>query len=1298
MDGQARVEKDIRMIQRVTVLYLLLASAWIILSDMFLGLFVLDMTLYSKLQTYKGWTFVLVTGSLLYLYLKPRTESLRKSQNALFEAKEELRESEEKYRTLINGMTDKVWVIDFDSHIIDVNDAVIDALGYSKDELLSMGPEDIDGTLSPEEVKGLVGRMRTDRSQIFETTHVAKDGTIISVEIKSSLVTYKGKQVILSIARDITERKLAEETNQYLLDLLKRTGEMAKVGGWKYDAETLEGTWTAEVARIHDMDPLDPTNVEKGLSFYTEASKQKITKATNEVIKNAIPYDLELEMLTAKGNTKWVRTIGKPVIENGKVKMIIGSFQDITEHKLAEKREHHLKEVLLGIRNVNQLITKENDPEQLIRKSCQNLTETLGYYNAWIAVLDAKGAVISTASSGYDDNFQAFGKQLEQGIFPACMRTVLGTRQITVISNPAETCSGCLLAHEYFESAVMCCCLQYNDSLYGVLTVSVSPEYANLEEEQHLFNEVADDLGFAFYKLEIEDKRRKAEEDLKRRLNYELATVECMRLLLEPEDLDAILTGILGRLHRTADDSRSYIFRNEEDSELGLCMSQIYEIVGDGVTEQIDNPVLKHLPYSEGSTTLLATLQSGQHYAHVVEELDEPDRTILAEQGILSILILPIFSGPDLWGFVGFDDCVSVRQWHEDDIKLLRVVADGIGEAVHRKNSEEALKESEERFKALHNASFGGIAIHDKGLILDCNQGLSELSGYTLGELIGMNGLLLIAEVSREKVMSSILSGFEEPYEAVGLRKDGTEYPVRLEAKNIPYKGKQVRVVEFRDITEQKKSEAAVRESEVKLSAMISNIADVIAIIDKDGVNRFKSPNIERWFGWKPEDVVGSPAWENIHPDDLSHIQEIFASLLDDPGSAVSAESRYRCKDGSYKWMEFTATNLLHDPAIRGVLLNYHDITGRKESEDALRESEWKFRNYIESAPSGIFILDGNGHLLEVNKAASALTGYSESELIGIFFSDIISTEFRMKTYQKFIDLENNGYASDEQSIVRKDGAVIWMRIDAIRLSETRYLVFASDITEKKKAEYSLVEAKMMAEENSRIKSEFLANMSHELRTPLTAVIGFSDILSMQSVGELNNKQIEYVDHILRSGKHLLEVINDILDLSKIEAGKMELDCENFSVSELLAEVQRSLYPLSVRKGIDVDIMDDIQDPYIFADKLKFKQIMYNLLSNAIKFTQDNGKVKVVAIRSNNIIEISVSDTGIGIPAHRYEEIFDPFMQVDASNKRRYGGTGLGLALVRRFIEMHGGKIQVESEEGKGSTFTFSIMDQKHDM
>lgn len=276
---------------------------------------------------------------------------------------------------------------------------------------------------------------------------------------------------------------------------------------------------------------------------------------------------------------------------------------------------------------------------------------------------------------------------------------------------------------------------------------------------------------------------------LKKRLDYELTTIECMRLLQEPGYIDEIMPRILKKIHHTVSNSRTYIFRNEEDTELGLCMSQVYEEVSEGIEAQIDNPELQHLPYSEGAPTLLEIIVSGQNYSYIVEELEEPEKSILKDQGILAILIIPIFSGEKLWGFIGFDDCVEERRWHKDDVNLLRVVADGIGEAILRRDSERELIDSEERFKALHNASFGGIVIHDKGFIVDVNQGFSDITGYSHDELIGMSNYTLIAEDCRETVRKNINSGYEEPYEITMLRKDGTTYPARIQGKIIPYKG-----------------------------------------------------------------------------------------------------------------------------------------------------------------------------------------------------------------------------------------------------------------------------------------------------------------------------------------------------------------------------------------------------------------------------------------------------------------------------------------------------------------------------
>jgi signal transduction histidine kinase len=225
----------------------------------------------------------------------------------------------------------------------------------------------------------------------------------------------------------------------------------------------------------------------------------------------------------------------------------------------------------------------------------------------------------------------------------------------------------------------------------------------------------------------------------------------------------------------------------------------------------------------------------------------------------------------------------------------------------------------------------------------------------------------------------------------------------------------------------------------------------------------------------------------------------------------------------------------------------------------------------------------------------------------------------------------------------------------------------------------------------NRHKSEFLANVSHELRTPLNAIIGFSEVLQERLFGELNEKQAEYTDDILSSGRHLLSLINDILDLSKIEAGRMELEVTTFHLPDAVENALLLIRERASRHGIKIDRVIDDRIGDFTGDERKIKQILVNLLSNAVKFTPEGGQIKVEAALGDSAVIISVTDTGIGIAREDHEAIFEEFRQVGTNYAQKREGTGLGLSLTRRFVEMHGGKIWVESEPGKGSKFTFTL-------
>ncbi|MBI5888255.1 MAG: MCP four helix bundle domain-containing protein [Deltaproteobacteria bacterium] len=283
--------------------------------------------------------------------------------------------------------------------------------------------------------------------------------------------------------------------------------------------------------------------------------------------------------------------------------------------------------------------------------------------------------------------------------------------------------------------------------------------------------------------------------------------------------------------------------------------------------------------------------------------------------------------------------------------------------------------------------------------------------------------------------------------------------------------------------------------------------------------------------------------------------------------------------------------------------------------------------------------------------------------------------------FNRMADSLENHYATLEKKVEKR----------------TEQLKDANDELMKKK--YELESANIGLQEANRMKSQFLANVSHELRTPLNSIIGFSELLEERAFGELNERQTQYIDFIHSSGEHLLQLINDILDLSKIEAGRVELAKEVFSISEVLTELLGLIRPIAHKKGIEIGIKTVPASPRLLADKAKFKQIMINLLSNAVKFNVDKGSVSVDweiieepgRIDPNRYVVFKVKDTGIGIRDEDRVKLFKEFEQIDSSITREHGGTGLGLVLTKRLVEMHGGRIWFDSEPGKGSVFCVKL-------
>lgn len=405
---------------------------------------------------------------------------------------------------------------------------------------------------------------------------------------------------------------------------------------------------------------------------------------------------------------------------------------------------------------------------------------------------------------------------------------------------------------------------------------------------------------------------------------------------------------------------------------------------------------------------------------------------------------------------------------------------------------------------------------------------------------------------------------------------------------------------------------------------------------------------------------------------------------------------------------------------------------------ETISETQTYLKNVLNNSADIIITTDTEGRIVEFNSGASRVLGYSKEEIIGKKAEDLWVRPDNRNEILKI--LEKEGYISNyETQLITKDGQIIdaSLTLSYIRNGDGKIhgtVGISKDITEKKKLERAIEErnlelhelnekleekvlertkdlekANRALERSNRLKSQFIATMSHELRTPLNSILGFSELLMDEVFGTLTEKQKRYANNIYNSGSHLLQLINNILDIAKIESGKMELHYESFSVRQAISEVETVIKPLADKKNQNVAIAIGEKVSILKADKVKFKQVLYNLLSNAVKFTHEGGDVFLeaeliggenssyfaknpnISPGNENCLKISVTDTGIGIKKEDHEKIFSEFEQVDSSFSRRYEGTGLGLALTKKLVELHGGAISVESEQGKGSKFTIVI-------
>jgi len=571
----------------------------------------------------------------------------------------------------------------------------------------------------------------------------------------------------------------------------------------------------------------------------------------------------------------------------------------------------------------------------------------------------------------------------------------------------------------------------------------------------------------------------------------------------------------------------------------------------------------------------------------------------------------------------------------------------------------------------------------------------NQMFGYEAGELIGKHVSILNAptdippEKTAENINAIIYTTGEWEGEVETKRKDGRYFwsYIRVSALENHTLGS-LWICVLEDISNRKQ----IEEKNQYHAHLLQNVSD--AIISTDLNFNIKSWNkaAEHIYGWKEEEVLGQSIVDVAKLTYLNVEQKAVEKQFIEEGY-WEGETLQKAKDGKTINIH-SKVKLIKDSAgnpVEAVAVN-RDITERKLVDDTLRKSEQSLRLITENAPDYIIQLDENKIITYMSKPAA---GYTLEEMLGTDIKQWINPDYFQRFQEAFTLALETGKPQYYESVSLVSKRWNLVRINPFIQEENieGVILIATDISNQKKLEKELYQAKEDAEAANRAKSQFLANISHEIRTPLNSIVGFCQILLEQSKStSLPQEFMEYVKNIKLSSQHLSELINDILDLSKIEAGKITLLEEPLNLKQLFEEVFQINKVLAVKKKLQFTYDYDTQLPsYIKSDHIKLNKILMNLTNNAIKFTSEGKKVTLKAYREKNFVVFEVIDEGIGIAEDQQNDIFDAFKQVDNRTTRQFGGTGLGLAITQHMILFLRGTIQVQSTLGKGSTFVVRL-------
>ncbi|MFW5836702.1 MAG: PAS domain S-box protein, partial [Desulfovibrionaceae bacterium] len=748
------------------------------------------------------------------------------------------------------------------------------------------------------------------------------------------------------------------------------------------------------------------------------------------------------------------------------------------------------------------------------------------------------------------------------------------------------------------------------------------------------------------------------------------------------------------RYRAILEDQSELICRYLPDGRLSYVNEAYARYYGKSPEELIDHNFVPHIPDEdlERIRSLVGSLNPGQPSVSFEHRILLPDGEVRWQQWTHQAIL-------------------------SSDQALIEYQAVG-RDVTDRERAKQALEESESRLQLVLASTQDGV------FDLDLATGRAHYSPAWL-EMHGLNPAMaagsadlwreLIHPEDREMVETALeahFSGQQDQFRAAYRRLAGDKEAWSLsrgKAVDWDDQGRPVRLVgATTDITRRKRAEDALKQSEARFRSIFHNASAGFIIMDRHGTIQEFNQRLVDMLDAAPENLQYRIPTEFAHPE---HVEEVAAHLrliLTEEADTVDLESRFIRRDGAPVWLSIAARRILDEGGeTAAVVCVVQDVTERKAMESALAESNHFFASILEANPSPVFYKNHEGRFEFVNAAFEQIMGVSASQVLGRTaeesYPDPSVAEAATAADDVLLSASGPAHMQYERTLELPGGKTHHFIVNksgiyGIDGSIQGLVGMMTDITNQKEVQLKLREAMERADEMARearsanrAKSEFLAGMSHEIRTPMNAILGMGELLLDSP---LNAEQKKYVEIFHNAGQSLLALINDILDLAKIEAGRHELATEPLDLLEVVESTCEFMALKAHEKGLDLVCAFRPDAPRRFiGDAPRLRQVLINLLGNAVKFT-DAGQIVVDVDRhpcQPQNMRIAVSDTGIGILPSKQEKIFESFFQADASTTRRHGGTGLGLAICRRLVELMGGEISVESAIGRGSTFQISF-------